>query len=187
MSYQFYTSLVLFIFLTVSLFSQSALYSDKNANTVFISNAPKERIESGNADTRAVLDINSGEIAVLVPITGFQFKKKLMRKHFNEQYLESDIFKDASFSGKIENLDYSLLTSNEKEYRVIGKLNIHGIEKDFDGIAKLSREEEIIVGITEFQINLDHYDIHIPKLFSKQISRIIQINCKVRLGPSDEK
>jgi len=52
----------------------------------------------------AALDTESGDFVFRVLIRSFEFEKALMQEHFNENYLESHKFPNASFQGKVTNL-----------------------------------------------------------------------------------
>ena len=61
----------------------------------------------------------------------FEFKKKLMQEHFNENYVESDTYPNSTFKGKITNMDDVDLDTNGKyKVNVEGELTIHGVTKE---------------------------------------------------------
>src|SRR5690606_19846571 len=76
----------------------------------------------------SVLDTAGSEIAFRVPITSFEFRKQLMREHFNENYLESNKFPYATFGGKI-NGHINWNSDGTYPVTVSGNLEIHGIRK----------------------------------------------------------
>jgi len=53
----------------------------------------------------------------------------LQKEHFNENYLESDKYPEASFKGKIIE-DIDLDKDGEYEVRAKGELTIHGIMQE---------------------------------------------------------
>ena len=76
-------------------------YLTKTGQVSFFSSAPIEDIEARNQQVAAVLDLGTGQLAFVVPIKGFVFKRTLMQEHFNENYLESDKYPKATFSGRL--------------------------------------------------------------------------------------
>ena len=85
-------------------------YLGNEGKVSFFSSAPLEDIEAVHEEVSGVIDAESGEVAFIVRMTGFQFEKKLMQEHFNENYVESEKFPNATFEGKITNnkdIDYS--------------------------------------------------------------------------------
>ena len=58
-----------------------------------VSFAGKSTLSSINAENKAVsvvLDTKTGTLQFSLLTKGFEFKKELMQKHFNEKYIESD-------------------------------------------------------------------------------------------------
>ena len=87
-------------------------------------------IEAECKQLSGVLDIEKRTLAFKVKVQGFQgFNSALQREHFNENYMESDGFPEATFTGKIiENVD--LTVPGEHKVRVKGMLTIPGIGKE---------------------------------------------------------
>src|SRR5260221_6383640 len=68
----------------------------------FASKAQLEMIKASSNKLHGIIDPATNKFAFLVSIPSFQgFNSELQRKHFNENYLESDKFAMAKFSGKI--------------------------------------------------------------------------------------
>src|SRR5688572_20559128 len=65
-------------------------YFTKSARIEFFSKAPLEDIEAKNKTAAAILDTKSGALQFSVTMKDFEFEKKLMQEHFNENYLESN-------------------------------------------------------------------------------------------------
>jgi hypothetical protein len=70
----------------------------------FYSHTSIEDIEAHNYQVLSTLDILSGDIGFIVPVKEFEFKIALMQQHFNENYMESDKFPEARFTGRILNV-----------------------------------------------------------------------------------
>lgn len=58
----------------------------------------------------------------------FVFKKALMQEHFNENYVESDKFPNATFKGKITD-DVDLTKDGTYSVTVSGDFTVHGVSK----------------------------------------------------------
>ncbi|HEY0177458.1 MAG TPA: YceI family protein, partial [Pedobacter sp.] len=109
--------------------AQNILIS-KEASISFFSTTPVEDIEATSTTPNSVIDIKSRNIRFKVTNTSFQFKKKLMQEHFNENYMESDKYPVSTFKGKItDNVDLS----KDGTYNVTidGSLDIHGVTKNY--------------------------------------------------------
>ena len=68
----------------------------------FFSEAPAENIEALNNKSNGLINKKTGDIALIIPIKSFKFDKELMEEHFNENYLESDKYKNGNIQGKIQ-------------------------------------------------------------------------------------
>ncbi|HAO50104.1 MAG TPA: YceI family protein, partial [Runella sp.] len=80
----------------------------RNAQVSFFSETPLENISGLNKNVTAILNTKTSEVAVKMQVAQFEFPNKLMQEHFNENYLESDKYPAASFTGKIqEKVDFS--------------------------------------------------------------------------------
>ena len=76
----------------------------------------------------AVLDFDTGQLALVVPIKEFVFKRSLMQEHFNENYMESDKYPKATFTGHFVGFDAAALaTAGPHNVQVEGDLTIHGV------------------------------------------------------------
>lgn len=164
---------ILFLLLAGSLSAQS-LYISRSANVVFSSKAPLEDIEAVNNNGTSLLNTAKGEIAFTVPIKAFKFDKDLMREHFNEKYMESDQFPEATYKGKInEKVEYT----KDGTYNVTttGKLKIHGVEKDVTEKGIITVKGEQITVQCEMTVMTKDFHITIPKLVFENIAEKINI------------
>ncbi len=119
---------VLYITLLLSCatgFSQRFKTTDSNIR--FFSDAPMEDIEAINKSATSIVDVETNAIVIVIPVKSFEFKKKLMQEHFNENYLESDDFPNATFKGKLS--DWSG-EAGESTATATGTLEIHGVTKE---------------------------------------------------------
>src|SRR3546814_5262382 len=76
----------------------------------------------------SIVDTDTGDIAIQLLMRSFMFKKALMQEHFNENYVESYKYPKATFSGKIK--DVAGLNNLNTETEIVGKLSLHGREKE---------------------------------------------------------
>jgi hypothetical protein len=140
-----------------------------------------EEIKAKNNAVTCILNSNNGEIAVLALMKGFRFKIALMEEHFNENYIESSKFPKATFKGKIENFDETKLTSTLKDFTIKGKLELHGKSKDITSIAKIKKIGSDIEIKSDFNVNVSDFDIEIPSVVSKKVSKKVTLNCNFLL------
>jgi hypothetical protein len=164
------TSILLFSFAP----SGGEKYRTQSGTAYFYSKAPIEDIEATSNNLVGILDPNTNKFAFAIIINTFKFKNSLMQKHFNEDYMESDKFPKAIFSGEIlENLDLSKDTSMPVTLK--GKLNIHGVEKERELPGHISLKSGKLNFNSSFPVALKDHDIKVPKLLIKNIAEVIDV------------
>lgn len=173
--------LTLLIFGSVSItFGQK--FITKNGHVWFYSEAPLETIEAHNKQANAALDITTGDFVFKILMKSFIFEKALMQEHFNENYVESDKFPNATFIGRVANLDEIRFTKPGTYTAVVeGELTIHGVTNPVaaEGIFEVSKD--MILGKTKFQLAIADYDISIPGAVAGKIADVVDINVDVKL------
>lgn len=169
------------IIITIFLLSSSIIFGQdkivtKNGSITFEASVPAfEEIKAKNDGVTVIINTKTGEIASLALVKGFKFKVALMEEHFNENYIESDKYPKATFKGKIENFDYSKLTSEAKNYTIKGKLELHGKSKDITITASIKKTASGVSLVSNFTVNTDDFDITIPSVVSKKVSKKVNI------------
>lgn len=168
-----YTILVLFL---VTGLNAQDRYLTRNGEVKFFSSAPMEDIEAHTNKALSIVDLSKGQIAVDILIKSFEFEKKLMQEHFNENYMESDKHPKAKFSGTFE-VSESLKQMREGEYEleVIGDLTIHGVKKQMSTTATLRVNMGKLSGEVVFMANVKEFGIKIPKVVVKNIADEVEI------------
>src|SRR6476661_6163219 len=81
--------------------AQSPIFVSSSSTVSFFSKAPLEDIEAINSKSISLINLQTLDIVVRVPIAKFEFPNKLMQSHFNENYMESDKYPAAIFQGKL--------------------------------------------------------------------------------------
>ncbi len=164
-------------------FAQGMLYS-KNLESSFFSEARFENIEAISKKGISAININTGEIAFKIPIRSFVFKNGLMQEHFNENYLESDKYPNATFSGNMmEGIDLT----KDGTYNVIvtGKLSIHGITKDRSIAGVIVVKKGRMLVSSTFDVPVQDHNIAIPNDKISNISQNIKVKVKAQYEPKD--
>ena len=161
---------------TITSFSQTKLVT-KTGKITFEASVPAfEEVKAKNESVTCILNPATGEIASLALMKGFRFKVALMEEHFNENYVESDKYPKATFKGKIDNFDSSKLTATAKDYTIKGKLELHGKAKDITLTAKIKKTDNGIEIDSNFTVNTDDFDIEIPSVVSKKLTKKVAVN-----------
>ena len=140
------------------------------------SKAAFEPIKASNKNTISIIDSNSGEIAAVILINEFEFRLGLMQEHFNENYLESNIYPKSTFEGLISNFDFNDLNQEFKKYEINGDLMIKGVTNKIVTEANIRRFDKNIELICSFSVLLSDYNVKIPKIVFKKIDEEVKIN-----------
>ena len=132
--------LIINIFFIVLSFSANAQqYLAKEAEISFFSEAPIEDMSAKNTKVSAVYDDETKQLVFQLNISDFIFPKPLMQEHFNENYLESDKFPKASFSGIVGQLNESATAT--------GTLKIHGESNKVEVTGSLEKTKDSLIAL----------------------------------------
>ena len=158
----------------------SQKYISKEAKVTFFSEAPIENITAVNKKATSILDITTGDIVFSVPINQFEFKKSLMKKHFNENYMDSELYPKSTFRGNIGKLPVSPAIDKSV---AIGSLNIHGVTKKIEVRGEVVVNTDEIIVRAKFPVLLKDYDIKIPKVLFTNIAESVEVTVEFRYVP----
>lgn len=146
----------------------------------FRSDAPLELIEAGSTELRGLIEPGSRHFAFAVRIRSFTgFNSPLQQEHFNENYLESHRYPEATFSGRIiEPVDFS--TPGEYSVRAKGKLQVHGREQERIIRGTLQVQPPLIILRASFTVPLADHAISIPRVVYQKIAEEIEVSVEGR-------
>lgn len=161
-------------FALISTFSFAQKYGIEKAKVIFFSKTPVEDIDATNPLVNSLFNSTNGDIVFSMMMKDFEFKKSLMKEHFNEKYLETDKYPKSTFQGKLTG--YSSGKAGKQDVRAVGKLTIHGVTRDVDVPGTIEFKDGKMVAVSKFQVALKEYDIKIPQLLWKKIAEVIDVN-----------
>jgi len=171
---------IIFLVLTIPL-SGKDIYFTRSGSVSFFSSTPIEDIRAINEQTTCVLDLKTGDVSFRIPIRGFIFKNGLMQEHFNENYLESDTYPNASFTGSIEGWKDIILTEKFQPVSLKGTMTIHGISKDIAEPGNILMKDNRVIGSATFKITVADYKIEIPKILRDNIAKVVDVDVDISL------
>lgn len=172
---------IAFILISCSVNAQQILICN-NAKVSFFSSTIMEDIEGKSLNGGAVIDAKSGNLIFKVKNTSFQFKKKLMQEHFNENYMESDKYPLSEFKGTIKE-PANLSADGTYKVTVEGNLNIHGISKVYKTQADLVISKGTLNANAVFKVKIADHGIEIPKLVFKNIAEYVEVRIQAIFLP----
>ena len=143
------------------LFINEERYTIKSSKIEFYSYAPLEDITAVNTESIGAIDLSTNEFLIKIPVSAFEFPNKLMQKHFNDSYLETDKYPECLFRGKI------------LDDMAEGEITLHGQTKKL--LVPINQSNDIIEIKTEFNIVLDDFKIKVPRLLFQNIAENIDV------------
>ena len=175
---------VALIALSISSFSEIAAqqYISRNVHVSFFSETLIENIKAENNQSSSVFDISNGGIAFQVPIRAFHFDRALMEEHFNENYLETESYPNATFRGEIENWIDDFADGITHDIIALGILTIHGVEKEISASGTILFKNNSWIITSDFTVDAEDYDIKIPRIVRDNIAKSIEIKIQASLS-----
>jgi polyisoprenoid-binding protein YceI len=162
------------------IFSQKMI--TRNGKITFEASMPAfEEIKATTNSASAILDEATSDFVALVLIKSFKFKTPLMEEHFNENYMESNLFPKATFKGKILNFDVKNLSTTKTSYDIEGDLNIHGVTKKIKTKINFMLSSGKVITTANFDIKPEDYKIEIPSLVKDKIAKNINTSLNFTL------
>lgn len=176
-------TITLFILvLTVQhILAQSRLVA-KDGQIVFEASVPLfEPVKAINKEVLVVFDSKTKILICVALVADFDFELDLMKKHFNENYLESNHYPKAIFKGKIEEFDLDRSSELPKEYIISGKIHLRGVTKLLSVKSIIQKTADGLLINATFDLNPDDFKIEIPKTVSNKIAKIVTTNLVANL------
>ncbi len=177
---------ILFLLISSNLFSQRR-FEIETGKIDFSSNATLELINGTDEKVQGLIDPAKNTFAFIVNMKGFTgFNSALQQEHFNEKYLETDKFYQATFSGSfLDPIDYA--KDGIYNIRAKGFLTVHGKKQSrvVPGIVTINKGKMVIE--SNFIIPLADHDIKIPEIVSQKIATEINVKLKFFLVEKEGK
>lgn len=164
-------------------FTQPGLFHATDAKISFRSEAPMELIRASSNNLVGLLDTSKKNFSFRVPISSFEgFNSRTQREHFNENYMQTEKYPEASFKGKIIE-DINLSEEGSYTVRAKGWLNIHGVEKERIIKTELTVKNNVIAVKSNFTVLLSDHNIPIPKVVYQKLANEIKVEVNTTLQP----
>jgi hypothetical protein len=155
----------------------------ENGRILIRSAAPLETIQARSLNLRGIVDPETQAFAWSVDIKTLDgFNGPLQREHFNENYMESDRYPKASFTGKIiEKIDFK--KDGSYAVRAKGKFKVHGVEQERIIKTRIDIRNGRVSIHSVFNLVLAEHDILIPRIVCQKIAEDVEIRVDADLKP----
>ncbi|MCX7876720.1 MAG: YceI family protein [Melioribacteraceae bacterium] len=178
---KFYRILILIFILLFSIKINANEYvvkKTKNNLVKFISEAPVENFDgvTNNIDGYLYFEENFAKNSQLyfeVDLNTVDTGIGLRNRHMRENYLETDKYRYAIFSGKI--ISYNKINEKEFDVNLNGEMKIHGVTKNVSLTGKIFLVGNELNIKSKFSVKLSDYNIEIPKLMFMKINEEIKL------------
>lgn len=150
-----------------------------NGTASFVSEAPLEIIKGQTDKLAGIVDTSNMNFAFKVNMASFEgFNSALQKEHFNEHYLETKTFPDATFLGTLLIEDDC---SNGCDTTAVckGKFTIHGVTQIVTIPVDLNIDGNTLKISGDFKIKLSDYNIKIPRIVQAKIATEINVTVAV--------
>lgn len=162
---------------------QEIIYEVSNGKIDFFSNAPKELIQASSSRLKGIVDINRHTFAFKIGMASFMgFNSPLQRDHFNENYMETAAFPEASFTGKIIEAP-DLSADGNYEVRAKGKFTVHGIAQERIIKVNIVVKKARMTVASNFNVSLADHNIKIPRVVYNKLAAEINVILRATLLP----
>ncbi len=163
-----------------SLLVYSQKYTSSESMIKFFSEAPLENIDAVNNEARSIFDASTGDIVFSVPIESFEFEKKLMQEHFNENYLETEKYPKSTLKATIK--DWSG-TKGLSQVVAVGELTIHGVTNQVEINGEINYADDQVEVSAVFPVRLEDYKVKIPKAVFYNIAEEVEVTVQFTYAP----
>ncbi len=158
--------------------ANSQVFTTRNGFIGFYSKTPVEDIKAENNQVYAAIDALKKNIAFTLLMKGFIFTKELMQEHFNENYIESDKYPKANFTGSFTG-NFSIDKEGIYNVLVKGSLTLHNITKSIEVPAMLEVKSGKVFGKSEFKLKPEDFNISIPSIVREKITNEITVRVNI--------
>lgn len=166
-----YITLLIF-FLSIP-FLDAQLIQFDHGKVEFHTSSIMSDIEAVSDEITASVDLESGLVDIRIPISSFEFEYDMMKDHFNEDYLESDVYPDATFEGKVNQALGDIESALEVD--VTGDLIIHGVKKKISVTATISEKDGFTRVKCVFPIVFKDFNVDEPSILSKSVAKDVEL------------
>lgn len=159
-------------------------YIDRLGHVEFFSYTSVENIQAVNKEVLSIINPEQKKIAVRILMRAFSFKKSLMEEHFNESYIESDIYREATLEGSIVDFDSNF---EGKQTRIVkGDFTLRGIKKPIEVKVNIAKTKNGYTINGELEVKIKDYEIKVPALLSPNIAKKIKVSFNFQYVPYEK-
>jgi polyisoprenoid-binding protein YceI len=164
---------------------QAQVYNTDNGKAIFKVSAPAKVITGESNSVQIHINFKAGSVSVNVPVSSFIFQNNyvadtmnsIVKKRFNEYYMESTEYPRITYKGKIININ-SIKFDRNGVYTLHTKgiMEIHGVNQNVVADALLTVSEGKIKISAQIVIEPAKYKIRIPPYIGYMYFREVTVH-----------
>ncbi|MFZ9970841.1 MAG: YceI family protein [Bacteroidia bacterium] len=175
---------IAFFFAFAALGLKAQVYQTKTGSITFVNTAATGSFEAVNNQVVAALSAENGTVQFRVPVNSFQFKKELMQQHFQENYMETATYPNASFSGKlVDAAAVNFTRPGTYNVKVKGDMTMHGVSKAIEVPGQIVVSASGVTLKANFDVLCSDYSINIPRNNASSVSNSVAVSVNCSLTP----
>jgi hypothetical protein len=158
-------------------------FIERQGKITFFSYTPVENIQATSNQALSIFNADSKQVVLEILMRTFTFKKSLMYEHFNESYIESDLYPKALLNATVVDFDPGL----ESQTRIIkGNFTLRDITKPIEFKTKITKANGGYQFEGELEVKIDDHEIKVPKVLSANIAKTIQVSFNFQFEPYEQ-
>lgn len=128
--------------------------------------------KADNKTTVASLNTKTGAVAFEAVVKNFAFSNPKIQEHFNgAQWMDSDQFPKASFSGKITDISaVNFKADGTYKATVEGELTMHGVTQKVSVPAAIVVSGKTVTASSEFSVKVADYGVNGPAIGAGKVA-----------------
>jgi hypothetical protein len=158
-------------------------YIERQGKITFFSYTPVENIQATSNQGLSIFNADTDELVLEILMRTFTFKKSLMYEHFNESYIESDLYPYAQLKAFVVDFDPNL----KAQTRIIkGDFTLRDITKPIEFKTQITKENDGYRFQGELEVKIDDHEIKVPKVLAANIAKKIQVSFNFQFEPYEQ-
>ena len=150
------------------------VFATRNGKISFSAPSDDDVKAVNNEVTSRIAD--NGQITFSMLIKSFRFKLAEMQDHFNDQYLQSNMYPRADFKGNIMNAgDVNFAKDGSYKVTVKGDLTMHGVTKNISANGTIEIKGGKPIATAQFSLLMKDFNIDAKSVTDKVT---VDLNCQ---------
>jgi polyisoprenoid-binding protein YceI len=174
--------LILFLFFITNV-SVAQTFLTESGNVNFLSKASLSEFNGVSDKLNGLIDLSGNVLDFYVDLNTLDTGIGLRDKHMRDNYLETEKYPFAEFTGKFNAIP-GLTIGSKIPVTANGKFKIHGVERQIQVKGTLSKNDKSELELEAgFEVLLSDYKIPVPKLIFYELAENQTVTIKATLKP----